>query len=231
MVATIGTIRVMVMGPTGAAGSEIVRQCTEDPRIATVLAVSRRALDVSDPKVAVAILEDFADFSPLADRFRDVDACFCALGVSSVTVRDPALYRRITFDYVLAGARVLARENPGARFCFVSAREADQDSRRMHVRVKGETEDALRGLLGDRLTVFRPGYIHPVRPRPTPGWQDTLFGPFVFLRPLLPGFVTDTVELARAVIHAGLFGSESPVLDNRRIGETAARYDEARALT
>lgn len=219
--------RVMVLGPTGAAGSEIVRHCLDDARVDRLLAVSRRPLSVTHTKLSVVILEDFDDFSPLARAASDVDVCFCALGVSSVNVRDEVRYRTITHDYVLAAARTLDGANPKARFCHVSARETDRRSRRMHVRIKGETEDSLRALLGERLIVFRPGYIHPVVPRPTPQWQDILFGPLMFLRPLFPGLVTDTVELARAVVHGGLFAPARDVYDNR--GIHAAARDYARA--
>jgi hypothetical protein len=48
---------------------------------------------------------------------------------------------------------------------------------------------------------------------------------------LLPGLVTDTVELAQAIVHAGLGGGTSLVVENRRIREEARRYTETRGLS
>jgi hypothetical protein len=52
----------MVMGSTGAAGSEIVRQCLRDPRIVSVLALSRRPFEVTDVKLRVMQHRDFSTF-------------------------------------------------------------------------------------------------------------------------------------------------------------------------
>jgi uncharacterized protein YbjT (DUF2867 family) len=217
-------MRVMVLGPTGAVGSELVRCSVDDPRIESVLAISRRSLSAEHPKLRVIVHSDFLDFRSLHADFAEIDACFCALGVSQVTVRDPARYREITHDYVLALARVLRASNDRAHFLFVSGREIDEKSRRLYVRVKAETERDLRLLFADDLVVFRPGYIHPLRPRATPVWQDRWLGPFVFLRPLLPGHVTDTVEVASAMIHYALSTTRPKVVDNRGISAAAQQY-------
>jgi uncharacterized protein YbjT (DUF2867 family) len=217
-------MRVVILGPTGAVGSELVRSCLDDPRIESVLAVSRRSLPVQHAKLRVILHRDFLDFSPLQADFAEIDVCFCALGVSRVTVRDAARYREITHDYVLAAARVLRASSGRAVFHFVSGREIDEQSRRLYVRVKAETERDLRLLFEDDLVVFRPGYIHPIRPRDAPVWQDRWLGPFVFVRPLLPAHVTDTVEVASAMIHHALSQTGPKVVDNRGIRAAAQRY-------
>jgi uncharacterized protein YbjT (DUF2867 family) len=221
----------VVLGATGAIGSELVRQCLLDGRFSTVTAVTRRAVDGADARLRVHVHRDFLDFAPLVDELAAARACFCALGVSSVSVRDPEQYRRVTLEIPLRFARALAAASPAARLHFVSSRETDPRSRRRHVRVKGETEAALREVLGDRLVAYRPGYVHPVTPRAVRAWQDYVLGPFVFLRPLLPGLVTDTVELAHAMIHGAFDPKTEATVDNRGIAARAlayARHERAR---
>ncbi len=72
------------------------------------------------------------------------DACFFCLGVSSVGMKE-ADYRRVTYDFTMAAARLLARLNPGMTFVFVSGAGTDSSERgrSMWARVKGQTENAL----------------------------------------------------------------------------------------
>lgn len=221
-------MRVIVLGATGAAGSEIVRQCSADPRVESILAVSRRPLEQSNPKLRVVLHRDFGDFGPIEGELGGIDVCFCALGISQVQEPNPARYRQITHDYVLNAARALDRKSPGVRFLFISGREIDPNSRRLYVRVKAETEADLRALFGERLVVFRPGYIHPVHKRNERVWQDTVFGPFMFLRPLLPEHVTDTREVARAMLHSALTQPGPSIFDNRSIHVAALEYEQRR---
>lgn len=217
----------LVLGPTGTAGSELLRLCVADDRFARVMAISRRPLALDSPRLKVLLREQFMDYSDMDRLLAQVDVCFFALGVSQTVERDPARYRVITYDYPLQLARALHQANPAARFCFLSGQGADptMKSRAMFARVKGEAEKDLRALLRDRLLVYRPGYIHPVHPKENPTWSDRLAAPFVLLRPVLPGLVTNSNELARAMIYGGTGGEVPPLLENRDIIAAAERYD------
>lgn len=99
--------RVLILGATGAVGSELVRQCVADERIEHIVALTRRPLQESHAKLSVIVREDFLDYSDLGDELSEIDICYCALGISQVQMPDPTQYTLITRDYVVAAAAAL----------------------------------------------------------------------------------------------------------------------------
>ncbi len=218
-----------MLGPTGVVGDAIVREGLEDPRIASILAVSRRPLPYSDPKLETAILGDFSDFERLRPALATVDCVLCALGISWYQTSGEAQYRLITHDYVMACARVASIANAAMRFCFVSGHGASATGSQAWARIKAETEHDLEAVFGSRLTVVRPGYIYPAFGRRAPYWGDTLMRPLMPFRSMLSWWITDSRDVARAVLHCGTGGKLPSPAANREIAVAAAAYVTARA--
>lgn len=217
-------MRALVLGPTGVVGDAIVREGLQDSRITSMLAVSRRPLKHTRPGLETALLADFIDFRRLSVPLGTVDFVLCALGISWYQASGEAQYRMITHDYVMACARVAAIANPAIHFCFVSGHGAAKNGSQAWARIKAETEHDLGAVFGSRLTVFRPGYIYPVHGRETPYWGDTLMRPLMPFRSSLSRWMTDSVEVARAVLHCGTGGVIASPADNRDIAVAAAKY-------
>lgn len=215
---------VVVLGGTGVVGDAIIRAALEDDRIASVAAVTRRPLQHRHPRLVPAHLSDFSDFRPLEDTLAKSGAVLCALGISWYQARDEAHYRQVTHDYVMACARVAAGANPAIRFCFVSGQGASRSGAQAWARIKAETEDDLEATFGSRLNVFRPGYIYPLRGRETPYWGDTVMKPLMLIRGVLARLITDSGEVARAVLHAATGGQVPSPATNRDIIAAAATY-------
>jgi len=222
-------LRALVLGPTGDVGDAIVREALEDRRITSLLAVSRRPLPHAHTKLETAILADFSSFQHLRGELAKVEFVLCALGISWYQTTGEAQYRQITHDYVMACARVAAIANPSMHFCFVSGNGASATSSQAWARIKAETEHDLGAVFGSRLTVFRPGYIHPAFGRQAPYWGDTLMKPLMPFRSKFARWITDSQEVGRAVLYCGTGGSVSSPATNREIAEAAAKYVKARA--
>jgi hypothetical protein len=210
-----------------------VQAAVADNRIDRVVAVSRRPLTHQHSRLTVAIHRDFMNFTPLEAAFASVDVVLCALGISWYQVRAErnareAQYRRITHDYVMACARVASVANPTVRFCFVSGHGASLTSSQAWARIKAETEKDLTAMFGARLTVFRPGYVHPVHGRETPYWGDAIMRPFMPFRSAMSRWITDSGEVARAVLHAATGGSVPSPADNRAVIAASDQYLAAR---
>jgi len=217
-------MRALVLGSTGVVGDALVREALADPRVSAVIAVSRRPLKHAGSKLQTAILQDFSDFSALAPLLANVDAVLCALGLSWYQASGEAQYRTITHDYVMACAHAATAANPAVRFCFVSGHGASAASSQAWARIKAETESDLAAAFGARLTVFRPGYIHPFHGRETRYWGDTVMLPLMPFRAFLTRWITDSREVARAVLHAAHGGAVPSPADNRAIIAAAAAY-------
>ena len=222
-------MKALVLGPTGVVGDAIVREALQDPRITSIAAVTRRPLKHRDPRLSVVEHRDFSDFKPLDRLLAPTDVILCALGLSWYQARGEAHYRQITHDYVMACARAASVANPAMRFCFVSGHGAGANSSQAWARIKAETERDLEATFGSRLHVFRPGYIYPKAGRDTRYWGDVVMMPFMPFRSAMSRWITDSDEVARAVLHAANGGTVPSPATNIDIIAAAAAYERQRA--
>jgi uncharacterized protein YbjT (DUF2867 family) len=217
-------LRAIVTGATGMVGEGVLHECLVDPDVERVLVIGRRACGYSDPKLEEIVVADFFDLESIEERLSGWNACFFCLGVSSVG-KDEKTYTRLTYDLTLNFARALSRRSPDAAFCYVTGAGTDstEKGRVMWARVKGKTENDLRGLF-KKSYAFRPGYLHP-----TPGLK---FAPkalayvswaYPALRRLFPNMATTLRELGLAMIKAARDGYEKPVVEVADIVRLAAR--------
>ena len=90
-------MNVVLFGATGMVGAGTLLECLADPRVASVLAVTRSPTGRSHPKLHEVLHADFFDYDTLRDRFATCDACFFCLGASSIGMSEAA-YTRVTHD-------------------------------------------------------------------------------------------------------------------------------------
>lgn len=124
----------------------------------SVRAPVRRPVErwADDPGVEAPVV-DFEDLDAHASAFR-ADQLFVCLGTTLKKAGSREAFRRVDHDYVLACARLAARE--GARDLFlVSSTGADSSSRIFYSRVKGEAEEAVSSLPFRSVYVFRPSVL------------------------------------------------------------------------
>jgi uncharacterized protein YbjT (DUF2867 family) len=220
-------MKVLLFGATGMVGQGVLRECLRDDRVTEVLAVGRTPVGRTHPKLRELVHADLFDLAPVADRLAGVDACFFCVGVSSAGMAE-ADYRRLTFELTTAVARVVAEAAPGSTFVYVSGAGTDDTgrSRMMWARVKGATENALREL-PLRTWFFRPGYIQPLHgiTSKTPLYAAAyrVIAPlYPVVRRAVPGHVTTTEAIGRAMIAVADRGYERQVLLNADINAAAA---------
>jgi hypothetical protein len=156
-------MKVVLFGASGMIGQGVLRECLLDPEVESVVAIVRSATGQSHPKLREVVHRDFTDFSGLESDLSGQDACFFCLGVSSVGMKE-ADYRRVTYDFTMAAARLLARLNSGMTFVFVSGAGTDSSERGRSTwaRVKGQTDQMQRTKVAYSGSVFVDRQLHTI---------------------------------------------------------------------
>lgn len=208
-------MNALIFGATGMIGGGVLTECLDDDYVESVVSVGRAPSGRRHAKLREVLVPNLFDLREYGDALGPFDAVLYCLGVSSAGMSE-AEYRRVTYDLTVAVADVVEGLNPRCRFCFISG-QGSGSGRAMWARVKGEAEQAL--LERPFAThVFRPGLIQPVkraRSR-TPLYRViyTLVGPALpILRRLMPGAITTTEILGRAMIRVAANGHERRVLE------------------
>jgi uncharacterized protein YbjT (DUF2867 family) len=217
-------MRVILFGATGMVGQGVLRECLRDPEVTEVVAITRSATGQQHAKLREIVHRDFNDFSALQ---LDGDACFWCLGVSSAGMSE-ADYARITHDYTIAAAKVLAR--PTMTFIFVSGTGAQ--GKAMWARVKRKTESALFAMPFKDVYVFRPGFIQPLhgirsRTRLYNVLYPLLYPAMLVAKLVAPRFITDTERVGRAMLRIAKRGFPKKVLENPDINLAADGRESA----
>ena len=214
--------RVIITGATGMVGGCALRTCLENPDVSLVTAIGRSRTGINNTKLREVVVEDFTDYSALEDTLENQDVALFCLGAYTGAVPDE-LFHEITVDYTVAFAKALHKASPQAAFCFLSGQGADQTerSRMAFARYKGAAEKASLEMGFPRVHIFRPSYIYPVTPRKEPNLVYRLTRIlYPVLRHIYPNIGITSENLARAMVHAGLYGTnghEHQILENKEI--------------
>ena len=213
-------MKVIIFGATGMVGQGALRESLLAADVEEVLAVGRRPTGVRHPKLREVTLTDFADLTPIKDELRGHDACFYCLGVSSVGL-DEAAYTRVTYDYPVAAAHLLAELNPEMTFIYVSGAGTKPDGRQMWARVMGRTEIEVIKTFPNGYG-FRPGFIQPTHGATSKTalyrFGYTLTAPLIPLFDrLAPKYVTSTDRLGQAMLRAARTGFGTHIVENAEL--------------
>jgi len=215
-------MNIVIFGATGMIGQGVLRECLRDPDVAVVKTIGRSPIGASHPKLLDVVHPDMRSFTSIEAEFRNIDACFFCLGVTSAGLTEPE-YERVTYDIPVAAATALARQNPAMTFILVSGAGADSSERGrvMWARVKGRAENAILRLPFKGF-VFRPAVVQPMHGIKS---RTAIYNAFyVALRPLLPvirrlfrSYVLTTEEIGQAMLHVARVGAPKRVLESRDI--------------
>lgn len=199
-------MKVIITGATGMVGKGVLLECLKNEKVAFVLVINRKSVDLQHPKLKEIIHKDFFDLSAIRDDMAGYDACFFSLGITSFRQSKEA-YTRITYDLTMNFARELLIGNPGMTFIYVSGAGTDssESGRSMWASVKGKTENDIIKLGFKDAYAFRPAYIKPEAnaPSSTPLYR-ILLSTFGLLHPLIKflflKYTTTTTQIGKAMI-------------------------------
>ncbi|KAL4748763.1 hypothetical protein BDW72DRAFT_146943 [Aspergillus terricola var. indicus] len=227
-------MRVILTGVTGQIGQELLTQCLANSSITSIIALTRRDLPTTHPKLRTykMIDSDFLSYSnpDLLQDIKSASACLWTIGLTPSKARsaDDELKRRVSLDYLSAAATAFTKDIPPRsarkfRFIFISGAVAERDQNKAlwywgdFRRLRGESENILFRHEERNPETFE---VHVMRPGPVATTAGTLHDR---LLELVTSLRTDI--LAKAMIELALNGSGDGerVYGNSRIVELGRR--------
>ena len=149
-------LTALVIGATGATGTELVQQLIDDNRYTTVVVFSRRPLLVTHASLTTHIV-DFDNPQAWAHLVKG-DVLFSALATTLKQAGSQKEQYKIDYTYQYQTAAIAAA-NGVAKYVLVSAMGANAKSWLFYPRIKGELDNAARGLPFKQIHIFRPGFL------------------------------------------------------------------------
>ncbi len=149
-------LTALVIGATGATGSELVAQLIEDDRFNSVVVFSRRPLSISHTKLTCHIV-DFDNPQSWSDLVKG-DVLLSALATTLKQAGSQKEQYKIDYTYQYQTAATAAA-NGVAKYVLVSAMGANSKSWLFYPRIKGELDNATSALPFKQIHIFRPGFL------------------------------------------------------------------------
>lgn len=214
----------LIAGATGLIGKQLLEKLLVSPRYTKVVALTRRALTETHPKLTNIV----TNFDQLREALKGIhaDDVFCCLGTTMSKAGSKEKFYEVDFHYPLNLAETTLRS--GARqYLLVSAVGADKTSNMYYNRVKGEVESAIRAVSFDTLHIFRPSLLLGPRPEKRTGEDaaKVLYKIFSFAIPakykaISSGKVASAMLDSASKEIAGIFVHESRDIQNYKAWKT-----------
>lgn len=164
-------MRLLLLGATGAVGSELLQQALTDARITRVIAPTRRPLESTQVKLENPVV-DFSALDIDADYWR-ADGVICALGTTIKQAGSKAAFASIDRDLPIALGE-LARAKGATHFILNSSLGASAKGS-FYLRTKYQAEQGVAALGYPCVTWVRPSLIDTQRAQIRPAEQFAIY--------------------------------------------------------
>ncbi|MDX9941445.1 MAG: NAD(P)H-binding protein [Bacteroidales bacterium] len=167
----------LVIGATGLVGYQLVKQLMEDKDFGKVVVFSRRVTGLVSPRLEEHLI-DF-DHPEQWQHLVKGDVLFSALGTTLARAGSKKAQYKVDHGYQFQFAAAAAR-NAVPAYVLVSSAGASPKSMTFYMRMKGELERDVKGLLFSSLALIKPGPLVGARPEKRFGEQLGLAVIFFF---------------------------------------------------
>lgn len=168
-----GTQRVLVVGATGAVGTDLVQLLLADPNIDQVSIFVRRHTPLSHPKLTQHVV-DFEHIEQWQHLLQG-DALFSCMGTTRQAAGSQEAQRKVDVDYPHQVARAAAA-NGVQHLLLVSSAMANAQANTFYLRIKGQLDQAVQQLGFARVSIVRPPFM--IR-RHTTRWSERITLPIL----------------------------------------------------
>ena len=164
----------ILLGATGLTGSILLKKLLKDDRYDKIKIFSRRAVDISHPKIEEYLIDLF-ELEAHQEKFTG-DEVFCCIGTTKKKTPDDEVYRKVDYGIPVTAAK-LARQNGMKRFLVISALGADPQSSFFYNPLKGEMEQDVLAQEIPQTYIFQPSLIRGRREESRPfekAWKNVM---------------------------------------------------------
>lgn len=218
-------LKVIITGSTGMVGKGVLLACLESTHVKEVLLINRQPIQLQHHKIKEIIHTNFFDLSTIQHHFKEYDACYFCMGVSSLGLSEKE-YHHLTFDIVKTFADVMYLYNPRSTFIYVSGQGTDtsENGKVMWARVKGKTENYILNKGFEKSFAYRPGIILPENGiQSKTQWYNWFY---IITKPIFPilkkiSSITTTTKVGKSMIATTLYPYPKNILDNKDINQSA----------
>lgn len=158
------TYQAVVIGATGAVGSNIVRELLQSPRCTNITTIVRRDTDMfkdnpNASKIHQIIQKDLGNLEPVVEEsIRGHEIAFCALGVGEPTKVSREEFHRVDVEFTSHFAQVCKKAGV-KHISLLGSVGADINSMFYFLRFKAEAEKGMTDPGFDRVSLFRPALL------------------------------------------------------------------------
>jgi uncharacterized protein YbjT (DUF2867 family) len=192
----------IILGATGLTGNELLKQLLNDDHYQKIILFSRKSTNIKNSKLT----EYLTNFDQL-HKIKNLvigDIIFCCLGTTIKIAGSKTAFRKVDFNYISDFA-LLAKQNGLNQFYLQSSIGADSQSNNYYLKIKGETENAIKKLNFESFTIFRPSMLVGNRIEfrfgETLGKLAMRFLSFLFVGRLKLYKAIDAKQVAKAMIY------------------------------
>lgn len=196
----------VVIGASGLIGSQVLEQLLKDASFSLVKILVRTPLDIKHSKLQQELV-DFNNDEDFRNKLGSGDCIFCCVGTTQKKVHgDKEAYRKVDFDIPVNAAR-FGIENGFKKYFLVSAVGANEESKNFYLKLKGETENAIKEFNFESIGIFQPSILLGARNEKRSGEAIVKKLMKLFSLFLLGGLkkyrAIDAADVAKAMIEEG----------------------------
>ena len=146
-------MKALIIGSTGATGTELTKQLIEQEEFTEVHVFVRNAPTINHPKLNVHKV-DFNEISSWSDQLTG-DVLFLTMGTTLKTAGSKEAQYKVDVTYQYETAKAAANNNL-PKLILVSSIGANQNSIFFYPKIKGELEEMVKKLNFKSIYILRP---------------------------------------------------------------------------
>jgi len=147
----------LIVGASGLIGGHCLNYLLDDPSYSEVIALVRKPLLVKHRKLKEVITSFNNTLEQTLSSITAKDV-FCCLGSTIKKAGTQEAFRKVDYELVVTIADIMRRHG-AEQFIVISAMGANSTSKVFYNRIKGEMEEAIKGLGYPCVRIIRPSLL------------------------------------------------------------------------